>query len=137
MKVKIKTSDGEPRFPCLTSWPFFPYLHPMLSLREDFQCSEKSTLTLKQSTIISLMAIKSNGEECCHNAKFTDELLKRPQKCHFIVNKYNINIELDNFDNYVPLCNYYNFNALFLRILCSLLVYNFYTITRPRSLLIL
>ena len=31
--------------------------------------------TLKQSTIVSLMAIKFNSEECCHDTIFNEELL--------------------------------------------------------------
>ena len=36
--------------------------------------------TLKQSTIISLMAIKFNSEECCFDSKFSSELLTKCKK---------------------------------------------------------
>ena len=36
--------------------------------------------TLKQSTIISLMAIKFNSEECCFDSEFSSELLSKCKK---------------------------------------------------------
>ena len=83
---KIKTLDGEPRFPCLAR-----LMAGLLSIPASNADSERgfSVLrkihtdqrpTLKQSTIISLMAIKFNSEECCHDAKFTDELLSKCKK---------------------------------------------------------
>ncbi len=35
--------------------------------------------SLKQSTIISLMTIKFNSEECCHDSIFSEELTTKKQ----------------------------------------------------------
>ena len=42
--------------------------------------------TLKQSTIISLMAIKFNSKECCHDSIFNEELLTKCKKATVLHN---------------------------------------------------
>ncbi len=54
--------------------------------------------SLKQSTIISLMTIKFNSEECCHDSIFSEELLTKckkvtvlqKNKIHILI--YSINV---------------------------------------------
>ena len=82
----MKALDGDLHFPLLAR-----LMAGLLSIPVSNDDSEKgfSILrkihtdqrpTLKQSTIISLMAIKFNSEECCHNASFTDKLLSKCKK---------------------------------------------------------
>ena len=83
---KIRTLDGQTRF------PFFSRLMAgLLSIPASNADSERgfSMLrkihtdqrpTLKPSTVASLMCIKMNSEECCHNSHFNEELLSRCKK---------------------------------------------------------
>ena len=70
---QMKLFDGEPRFPMLVR-----LMSGLMSIPASNADSERvlSMLrkvhtdqrpTLQQSTIVSLMAIKFNSEECCHN----------------------------------------------------------------------
>ncbi len=43
--------------------------------------------SLKQSTIISLMTIKFNSEECCHDSILSKELLTKCKKATVLHNK--------------------------------------------------
>ena len=83
---KIKTLDSELRFPSLAR-----LMAGLLSIPASNADSERgfSILrkihtdqrpSLKQSTIISLMAIKFNSEECCHDTTFSDDLLTKCKK---------------------------------------------------------
>lgn len=90
---KIKTYDGELRFPFLVK-----LMAGLLTIPSSNADSERgfSILrrihtdqrpSLKQSTIISLMAIKFNSEECCYDTTFTEELLTKCKKATVAQNK--------------------------------------------------
>ena len=88
---KIKTLDGSVRFPCLSR-----LMAGLLSIPVSNADSERgfSILrkihtdqrpSLKPSTIASIMSIKFNCEECCHDSTFSPELLTKCKKatcCH-------------------------------------------------------
>ncbi len=89
----MKLYDGEPRFPLLVR-----LMSGLMSIPASNADSERgfSMLrkvhtdqrpTLKQSTIVSLMAIKFNSEECCHDAIFNEELLTMCKKATVLYNK--------------------------------------------------
>ncbi|SMN12557.1 hypothetical protein SPBRAN_1766 [uncultured Candidatus Thioglobus sp.] len=83
---KIRALDGVRRFPSLTN-----LMAGLLSIPSSNADSERgfSILrkihtdqrgSLKQSTIISLMTMKFNCDECCYETKFTEELLSKCKK---------------------------------------------------------
>lgn len=90
---QMKLFDGEPRFPLLVR-----LMSGLMSIPASNADSERgfSMLrkvhtdqrpTLKQSTIISLMTIKFNSEECCHDSIFNEELLTKCKKATVLHNK--------------------------------------------------
>ena len=79
---KMKTMLGEPRLPTLTKLMFGLLCIPTSNadaergfsmLRKNHTDNRSS---LAQSTIISLMAVKMNTEECCLDVELSSELLK-------------------------------------------------------------
>ena len=92
---KIKTLDGQPRFPSLAK-----LMAGLLSIPASNADSERgfSILrkihtdqrpTLQQSTIISLMSIKFNNDKCCHDTTFSSELLTDCKKATVVSQNRN------------------------------------------------
>ena len=83
---RVKTFDGELRFPSLVKLMVGLLLIPSSnadSERGFFMLRNIHTdqrPTLKQSTIISLMSIKFNAEECCHDSVFKKMFLRSAGK---------------------------------------------------------
>ena len=79
---KMKTMLGEPRFPTFTKLMFGLLCIPTsnavaergFSMLRKIHTDNRSSLA--QSTIISLMAVKMNTEECCLDVELSSELLK-------------------------------------------------------------
>ena len=42
------------------------------------------------SQLISLMAIKFNSEECCHDSVFNEEIVTKCKKATALYNKFNL-----------------------------------------------
>ncbi len=93
---QMKLFDGEPRLPLLVR-----LMSGLMSIPATNADSERgfSMLrkvhtdqrpTLKQSTIISIMTIKFNSEECCHDSIFSEELLTKCKKAIKLI--YSINM---------------------------------------------
>ena len=80
---KLTTLDGQPRFPCLVKLMIGLSMIPVSNAdcERGFLVLRKIHTdqhpTLKQSTIISLMAIEFNSEECCFDSEFSSELLSK------------------------------------------------------------
>ena len=78
---RMKTFDGELRFPSLVKLMVGLLLIPSSNADSERGFSMLRKIhtdqrpTLKQSTIISLMSIKFNAEECCHDSVFNEDLL--------------------------------------------------------------
>ena len=79
---KMKTMLYEPRFPTFTKLMFGLLCIPASNVEAEcgFSMLRKihtdNRSSLAQSTIISLMAVKMNSEECCLDVKLSSELLK-------------------------------------------------------------
>ena len=79
---KMKTMLGEPRFPTLTKLTFGLLCIPTSNADAERGFSMLCKIhidnqsSLAQSRIISLMAVKMNGEECCLDVELSSELLK-------------------------------------------------------------
>ena len=74
----MKTMLGEPRFPTLTKLMFGLLCIDAergFSMLRKIHTDNRSSLA--QSTIISLMAVKMNTEDCCLDVELSSELLKR------------------------------------------------------------
>ncbi len=88
----MKLFDGEPRFPLLVR-----LMSGLMSIPASNADSERGSMlrkvhtdqrpSLKQSTIISLMTIKFNSEECCHDSILSEELLTKCKKATVLHNK--------------------------------------------------
>ena len=83
---KLKTLEGELRFPCL-----FRLMAGLLSIPVSNADSERGFSILRKihtdqrpslnpSTIASIMTIKLNSEECCFDTPFSPELLTKCKK---------------------------------------------------------
>ena len=74
---KIKSFSGEPRFPNLSK-----LMAGLLSIPCSNADSERgfSKSNLDQTTIVSLMSLKFNSDECCHQVKLDEELLSNCKK---------------------------------------------------------
>ena len=90
---RMRTFDGEMRFPLLVK-----LITRLMSIPSSNADSEQgfSILrkihtdqrpTLKQSTLISLMSIKFNSEECCHDSIFSELVLTDCKKATAVHNK--------------------------------------------------
>ncbi len=103
---QMKLFDGEPRLPLLVR-----LMSGLMSIPASNADSERGfsmlrkvhtdqRLSQKQSTRISLMTIKFNSEECCHDSIFSEELLTSAKKATVLHNKkikfqlliYSINV---------------------------------------------
>ncbi len=83
---QMKLFDGEPRLPLLVR-----LMSGLMSIPASNADSERGfsmlrkvhtdqRLSQKQSTIISLMTIKFNSDECCHDSIFSEEFLTKCKK---------------------------------------------------------
>ena len=74
----MRTFDGEMRFPLLVELITELMSIPSSNADSEWGFSILRTIhtdqrpTLKQSTLISLMSIKFNSEECCHDSIFSE-----------------------------------------------------------------
>ena len=90
---RMKTFDGELRFPSLVKLMVGLLLIPSSNADSERGFSMLRKIhtdqhpTLKQSTIISLMSIKFNAEECCHDSVFNEDLLTKCRKATVTYNK--------------------------------------------------
>ncbi len=90
---QMKLFDGEPRLPLLARLMSGLMSIPasnadserVFSMRRKVHTDQRPSL--KQSTIISLMTIKFNSEECCHDSIFSEELLTKCKKATVLHNK--------------------------------------------------
>ncbi len=82
---QMKLFDGELRFPLLAR--LMSGLMSIPASNADRKVHTDQRPTLKQSTIISLMTIKFNSEECCHDSIFSEELLTKCKKATVLHNK--------------------------------------------------
>lgn len=91
---KLKTIDGELRFPSL-----YKLMAGLLSIPVSNADSERGFSILRkihtdqrpslnQSTIIALMTMKFNCDDCCYNSNFNEEMLSKCKKATSVVVKH-------------------------------------------------
>ena len=92
---KIKSFSGEPRFPNLSK-----LMAGLLSIPCSNADSERGFSILRkihtdqrsnldQTTIVSLMSLKFNSDNCCHQVKLDEDLLSNCKKVHAKHSKSN------------------------------------------------
>ena len=90
---RMRTFDGEMRFPLLVKLITESMSIPSSNADSEWGFSILRTIhtdrhpTLKQSTLISLMSIKFNSEECCQDSIFSELVLTDCKKATVVHNK--------------------------------------------------